>query len=85
MGLLLFAEEWIDWMLLKLGFLFVMQAWTDVADPCCGSALRTDLFKKTMLEAAEALLCLILGLALPIPSHIFAAFSLWCVYHLTHR
>ena len=32
------------WMLLKLGFLFVMQAWTAVADPCCGSALRTDLF-----------------------------------------
>ena len=53
MGLLLFAEEWIDWMLLKLGFLFVMQAWTAVADPCCGSALRADFFLKTMLEAAE--------------------------------
>ena len=53
MGLLLFAEEWIDWMLLKLGFLFVMQAWTAVADPCCASAFRADLFLKTMLEAAD--------------------------------
>ena len=40
-------------MLLKLGFLFVMQAWTAVADPCCGSALRADFFLKTMLEAAD--------------------------------
>ena len=40
-------------MLLKLGFLFVMQAWTAVAASCCGSALQADFFLEAMLEAAN--------------------------------
>ena len=43
-------------MLLELGFLFAMQAWTDVADPCCGSALR-----KEIIDSGQACVLLRLG------------------------
>ena len=43
-------------MLLKLGFLFVMQAWTAVAASCCGSDLR-----KEIIDSGQACVLLRLG------------------------